>query len=150
VSVSEQDIVRISSEIWASVLDMDIRHAGRDGGMPAGVRTMIGCIQITGDWEGAVTLYCPESLARRATSAMFGMPAADISDDEIQDTLGELTNMTAGNIKALLPGSCLISLPSVAEGVDYRLTVPGGRIAVRTSFECDGEPLQVTVLKRSR
>jgi len=109
---------------------------------------MIGCIQITGDWEGAVTLYCPEALVRRATASMFSMPSEEVSLEEMRDTLGELTNMTAGNIKSLLPANCYISLPSVAEGVEYRLTVPGGKIVMQEGFECAGQPLIVAIIAR--
>jgi len=143
-----EDIVQISTDIWTSTLGFDIRHIPEDMGIPAGTPSMIGCIQIAGDWEGAVTLFCPETLARKAAAAMFDTPAEDLSEEEIQDTLGELTNMTAGNIKTFLPPSCLISLPSVAEGTDYRLVVPGGKIIAQTSFSCEGEPLIVNVLVR--
>ncbi len=111
---------------------------------------MIGCVQITGEWEGAVTLYCPEVLARNIAGIMFGMSETEVADEEIQDTVGELTNMMAGGIKALLPSPSFISLPSVAEGIDYKLTIPGGKIAIQTSFMCEEEPLQVTVLERSQ
>ena len=145
---STDDIIHISSDIWASTLGFQIRHIPGNVEIPPTVRSMIGCIQIAGDWQGAVTLYCPKTLARKATAAMFGMPEADVGEAEIRDTLGELTNMTAGNIKTFLPASCLISLPSVAEGTDYKLTVPGGKIVAQTCFVCEGEPLLVNVLER--
>jgi len=145
---STDDIVHISTDIWTSILGFEIKHVPEGREIPPGQRSMIGCIQITGDWEGAVTLHCPETLARKATAVMFGLPEADICDEEVQDTLGELTNMTAGNVKTLLPSSCRISLPSVAEGTDYRLRVPGGKIMIQTGFECEGEALLVSVLVR--
>lgn len=143
-----EDIVQISSDIWTSILGFEISHIPEGVEIPVGRRSMIGCIQIAGDWEGAITLYCPESLARKAAASMFDMEAAEVSEAEIQDTLGELTNMTAGNIKTFLPPSCLISLPSVAEGTDYKLVVPGGKVVAHTCFECGGEPLMVNVLER--
>jgi len=143
-----ENIDQITTDIWTSILGFEIRHVPDGVQMPKQERFMIGCIQITGDWEGAVTLYCPEVLARRATATMFDMPPEGVSSEEIQDTLGELTNMTAGNIKTLLPANCHISLPSVAEGIDYRLTVPGGKVVMQDGFECAGKPLIVTILER--
>jgi len=143
-----ENIVQLSKDIWSSIIGFEITYIPEGLEIHSGVRSMIGCIQIAGDWEGAVTLFCPETLARKAAASMFGMPEEDISEEEIQDTLGELTNMTAGNIKTFLPPSCLISLPSVAEGTDYRLVVPGGKIIAQTSFSCEGEPLIVNVLVR--
>ena len=65
---------------------------------------------------------------------MFEMSEDEVSDDEMMDTLGELTNMAAGNINTLLPSGCTISLPSVAEGIDYKLTIPGGKVTCELGF----------------
>jgi len=147
---SLEDIVKIESEIWSSILGLEIEH-GLDDDVEIlhGVKSLIGCIQITGAWEGAVTLFCPEPLARKATSAMFEMSEEEVGDEEIQDALGELTNMTAGNIKILLPEGCTLSMPSVAEGTDYKLTVPGGKILIQTGFKHTNDPFLVTVIQRA-
>lgn len=145
---SLDDINQITSDIWTSILGLDARPVTDPPPSKVDERSLIGCIQIMGDWEGAVTLYCSEPLARQATSAMFEMELADIADEEMHDTLGELTNMTAGNIKTLLPGDCRISLPSVAEGIDYKVSIPGGKVTFQHSFECDGQPMLITILER--
>ncbi|MFO0982206.1 MAG: chemotaxis protein CheX [Planctomycetota bacterium] len=62
--------------------------------------------------------------------------------------MGEIVNMAGGNIKALLPAPSQLSLPSVAEGLDYRLSVPGARLQACVDFRSDGEPLQVIILER--
>jgi len=146
---SIDDISQITSEIWGSTLGLEALPVAQPPPDKANERSLIGCIQIMGDWEGAVTLYCSEGLANKATAAMFDMPLEDITDEELHDTLGELTNMTAGNIKTLLPGECRISLPSVAEGIDYKVSIPGGKVTFQHAFECDGEPLLITILERA-
>ena len=57
--------------------------------------------------------------------AMFAADPGSLSADEVSDALGELTNMVAGNVKALLPESCAISLPTVALGTNYKINVVG-------------------------
>jgi chemotaxis protein CheX len=146
---SLDDIITIETEIWSSILDLEIRHASDAANILPGVRSMIGCIQITGPWEGAVTVHCPETLARKATGAMFEMPEEEVGAEEVQDALGELTNMTAGNVKTLLPEGCALSMPSVAEGTDYKLTVPGGEVQIQTCFMHADEPFLVTVIQRA-
>jgi len=59
-----------------------------------------------------------------------------------------LANMVGGNVKALLPEPCRISLPAVADGMDYRLSVPGARPVTAVTWTCGGEPLMVRLLKR--
>jgi len=148
MNFSAEDINQITADIWTSTLGLDAQPMAEPPPSGAKERSLIGCIQIMGDWEGAVTLYCSEALAYKATASMFDMPQEEITDEELHDTLGELTNMTAGNIKTLLPGDCRISLPSVAEGIDYKVSIPGGKVTFQQSFECDGEPMLITILER--
>lgn len=146
---SKEVIDRIMTEIWSTILGLEVDPVDEAPPIGAGEATMIGCVQVTGDWEGAVTLYCSESLARKATSAMFEIDMHDVVDEEVQDALGELANMTAGNIKSLLPGNCRISLPSVAQGIHYKLTVPGGKIVSQHAYRHTDQPLLVTILERA-
>jgi chemotaxis protein CheX len=128
------------------VLGLDVRRV-EESSMP-GRRTLTGCVQITGTWEGAVTLDCSAALARRVAGIMFGVSPEHAESGEIQDALGEMTNMTGGNIKNLLPSPSLLSLPSVTEGLDYTVSVPGGRLIGQVAFDCLGEPLRVSLLER--
>jgi len=111
-------------------------------------RTLTACVQLAGAWEGSVLLYCTQTLAKRAASVMFGMEPDAVGDEEIEDALGELANMTAGNIKTLLPRPCDLSLPAVVDGIDYRLVIPGSRVASKVLLECEEEPLLVTLMEK--
>ena len=72
-------------------------------------------------------LQVPEAVARRAAAVMFELDASAASLEDMQDAVGELTNMTGGNVKALLEGQCALSLPAVVEGRDYSIPCPGAR-----------------------
>jgi hypothetical protein len=61
---------------------------------------------------------------------------------------GELTNITGGNLKALLPEPCYLSLPAVADGSDYGLWILDSRLRTQLTFNCHDHPFQVTVLER--
>ncbi|ATX82890.1 chemotaxis protein CheX [Mariprofundus ferrinatatus] len=145
---NEEDVNRIVTDIWTTILDLEIEQVQDVVALPPGQRSMVGCIQIAGEWQGAVTLFCPDSLVRKSAASMFGMSEDEVSEEEMQDTLGELTNMTAGNINTLLPQGCTISLPSVAEGIDYKITIPGGRITTQLGFMCEGEPMIAAIMER--
>ncbi len=137
--------------IWTVILGMDVQEATSKHGALQKVntgRTLTACVQLAGAWEGSIMLYCTADLARNAAAIMFGMEPEAISNDEIEDALGELANMTAGNIKTLLPRPCELSLPAVVDGIDYRLVVPGSRISLKVLLECEGEPLLVTLLEK--
>jgi chemotaxis protein CheX len=109
-----------------------------------------GCIQITGAWQGAVTVECSGGLARNVAAIMFGMDACDVCQDHINDALGEITNIISGNIKALLPEPSHLSMPAVTEGTDYFFTICGSKPVSEASFSCDGRPFKITVLEKDR
>jgi chemotaxis protein CheX len=145
----EPELTEITERVWASLVEAPLLP--RQPGQPApgpGSRTFTGCVQITGAWEGAVTVHCSERLARLLTAAMFMVDPDDTSAEEVTDALGELANMVGGNVKALLPEPCRISLPAVADGMDYRLSVPGARPVSAVTWTCNGEPLMVRLLER--
>jgi len=112
--------------------------------------TLTGCIHITGAWQGAIKLECSGALARRVAAIMFAADVCDVTPDQINDALGELTNIIGGNIKALLPEPSHLSMPAVTEGTDYLFSVPGSRPTVQMSFTCEGKPFQVTVLESEK
>ena len=145
----EPELTEITERVWASLVEAPLlpRQPGQPGPVP-GTRTFTGCVQITGAWEGAVTVHCSEALARRLTAAMFMVDPGDTTSEEVSDALGELANMVGGNVKALLPEPCRISLPAVADGMDYRLSVPGARPLTAVTWTCLGDPLMVRLLER--
>jgi chemotaxis protein CheX len=66
----------------------------------------------------------------------------------MQDAITELSNMVGGNIKALLPQPSRLSLPTVFEGQDYKLRVPGAVCVSRLIFESQGSQFVVTMQAR--
>jgi chemotaxis protein CheX len=147
-AVGEDTVRQFVETIWSSMLKLEVSRAEAAGPPWKGRRHVTGLIHITGSWEGTITLACSSELARRAGATMFGIDPVDATDEEIKDAIGELTNMTGGNVKNLLEGSCQLSLPSVTEGVDYTISVPGSRLTSAVHFECEGEPLVVSVLEK--
>ncbi|HVW34901.1 MAG TPA: chemotaxis protein CheX [Acidimicrobiia bacterium] len=146
----EPELTEITERVWTSLVEVPLlpRQPGQPSALTPGARTFTGCVQITGAWEGAVTVHCSETLAKMLTAAMFMVDVDDTTLEEVSDALGELANMVGGNVKALLPEPCRISLPAVADGMDYRLSVPGARPLTAVTWTCAGEPLMVRLLER--
>jgi len=104
-------------------------------------------VQITGTWEGAVALDCPVELAKKVASIMFQLKEDETTTDLVEDGLGELTNMTGGNIKSLLPEPCYLSLPAVTM-TQHGLRIPGSELVSTVTFKCWGYNFRVSVLKK--
>jgi len=151
----EESIQGIVSTVWESVLGLQVEpeesvaaFSQYDGDTPA-THTYAGVVQISGAWDGAVTVQCSARAARHAAQIMFGLTDDNVSVSDLQDALGELTNMTGGNIKALLPETCYLGLPVVVEGADYRFRLPGSAPVRRSMFRAGEELIVVTMLERA-
>lgn len=109
VRVQQEEILHIAEQVLNDFLGLHLEPT-RDTELipepPEGSR-----IFINGAWDGSVSLRCTETVSRRVASGMFGVPPEAVSDDDIQDALGELANILGGNIKPLFPAPNHLSLP---------------------------------------
>ena len=93
-----------------------------------------------------MALQVPKVLAARVAAVMFRLDGEKPTTEDMQDAIGELTNMLGGNIKALLAGDCHLSLPAVVEGRGYTVRVPTSHRVDRFAFECEGMPAVVNLM----
>jgi chemotaxis protein CheX len=147
MTFNSDEIFQIAKTIWETTLGRPI-EAETSGILANRPRSMAACIQIAGAWNGAILLDCPIEVARLAASAMFSTDTDKLTVPDLQDAIAELVNMLGGNIKALLPGGCFLSLPAVVEGGDYSARVPGSRLINRIAFVCAGSVVSLTILEK--
>lgn len=145
----DDSVCHITQNVWESMLGQEIHpsSAAELLGELTGKRTLTGCVQLAGAWEGTVLLHCSLGLASRLAGVMFSSDPETLGQGEVEDAWGELANMVAGNVKALLPRPCQLSLPAVVQGLDYHVVVPGTRVFAQSFLECQGEPVLVTLLE---
>lgn len=144
VTISQDDVVLATEDVWLSVLNM-APHRSADAG-PEPELSLVGVVQITGWWTGAVTIQVPSGLAGRLAGAMFRLTDREPGLDEQVDALGEITNMIGGQLKGLLDGPCQLSLPAVVAGGGYRIRMPGGRTMHEVPFDCEQHRFVVSVV----
>jgi chemotaxis protein CheX len=145
MQIVEDQIRQSVEELWASVLGLAIEQRPSPSFPETSADLLTGCIQISGAWEGAVTLDCGTTLARQAAAIMFGVELGETSYDQVQDALGELTNILGGQIKALLPEPCRLSMPAVAGGEDLTFRDAHGKVLASLAFACQDAPVRVTI-----
>lgn len=122
----EQDLVDITRSVWKTTLGFDVAAFLEPPSPDAGPE-ICATVELRGAWSGSLSLHCPRDLARRAAAAFYGRSPAEVVDAELRDAVGELANMTGGNLKGLLPGPCVLSTPRAGE------SRPG---ALRLTFVC--------------
>ena len=144
----QAEISQFVTDTWSTLLSMKASPTDQPFVPKGKHNTLAGCVQITGEWQGTVTLYTRSELGKKIAANMLGLDETDIDNQQVQDVIGEITNIIAGNIKSLLPAPCSISLPSVAV-TDYNLHHPRSETLTAVNFDCEGLPFLVVMLQAS-
>lgn len=147
MQVTDNTVNQVVSEVFSTMLGMEAAPLGghsvaHDGSWIAA------CIHVTGSCAGSIVVQVPSPFARKAAAAMFASDPAALSDGEIKDAMGEVANMVAGALRLALPTPNAISLPSVSEGKDLSVRVPGCEVVLETWFTAQGSEFHVTLLNR--
>jgi chemotaxis protein CheX len=145
----EAEIEQFVADIWSTLLNMEVSPTDIPFAPKGKENTLAGCVQIAGEWQGTVAIYAPIELGHKIAATMFGLDVADVDDQKAKDIIAEITNIIAGNIKAILPAPCSISLPSVAI-TDFDLYHPGSQPVCAVNFECEGMGFQVVMLQEDK
>lgn len=109
-----------------------------------------GIIGLTGSVTGSLALSFSESSILRIVSNMVGEEIKEINGD-IQDAVGEITNMVSGVARKKLESLGLnisAAIPTVVAGKDHSIAHVLGGASVVIPFETDAGPFVVDVCIR--
>ena len=106
-----------------------------------------GALFCAGPWQGAVLLELDKPLAFAIAKQLEGIPEPTEVDRYVRDSVGEVTNMLAGNLKSLLPAGTLMSIPSVVEGSDFSIDVVGESRTSRVGFGSPNGGFRITLIE---
>ncbi len=140
--ISEEELQEIVEVVWMTVLDLAIMPG--QAAELALTDYVTAEIEITGAWNGLVSVRASEQFLTHAASLMFNCSADDVSEMDRTDALTELTNMLGGTVKCLLPETCDLSLPSIL--LDESVEEEPHEWCV---FDCERKPLAVAVTEIS-
>ena len=141
----EQDhIHQLADRIWESMFGDGLEPLETEAPSDD-ARFLTGCVQLTGAWEGAAVVRCSYKLAAHLASVMFG--SEELATEEVRDSLGELANLTAGAVQAMMPSPSELSPPSVVEGRDYKLILPRCAVMRQAYFRFQDEPFNIVVFE---
>ena len=148
MKASSEQVRSVVHAVWSTQLGLEIQNADGPAENPI-AETLTAAIHITGDDRGGIRLECSRPLVRRAAAIMFSVPENELTPEDERDVIGELTNVIAGNIKALIPGENSLSLPTIVEGTDYQVSTTDVKDSEDHHFSLDGEPMVVTVVEHT-
>lgn len=111
-----------------------------------GVRN-VSSVCFAGDATGIVSIHVDNELSRRMAANMLGMEPGEIGDgSEIEDLLGELSNIVGGGLKSALTDTglrCALSTPSFTTGSDFMIEALNLERYERFAFQAESRTLFV-------
>jgi chemotaxis protein CheX len=136
-------LVEIVREVWESFMLGDVTHLDvADAARPELIAAAN--VSLSGDWEAVVMFELEPAMAAKLSATLLGVDETEVSDDDLADTIGEVANVIGGNLKALVPGNTVMSLPVVS----LRTTRPQVKDAAelqRVLFSWEGHHAWVAV-----
>lgn len=107
--------------------------------------SITGMVGFAGMYSGVISIHCPVSLAMKITSNMLGMECDEVNED-LNDAIGEISNMLGGGVKQVLSKGGLdvkLSIPTVIAGEDYTVNSLSDSDCVVVPFAIEGEKFLV-------
>ena len=106
-------------EVFETMIFMDIEESSEPEDKIEN-DSLLGSITFKGNIEGCLAIRCSMPCARTIAANMLGMdPGEEISQPEICDAIGEVSNMVLGSIKSRIQesaGELHVSIPTVVSG----------------------------------
>jgi chemotaxis protein CheX len=140
-----ESAAQIVHDVFSTMLELETWPEGEPAARPA--HPLVSAVYFAGAWKGAVLLECPIRQALQFTAHLMSIEPPDSLNDDVRDSMGELSNMIAGNLRSLLPPGTALSMPSVVEGSSFTLRVIGSNEAVSLCFTCPEGPFTLTLVQ---
>ena len=143
--VTEGDLAEMVEQVWVSYLDPEgvsplVVHG--DNKQSSEVHSTV---SITGSWHGHLVYASSQYAARKAAAAFLAMEPDEVGQEDISDVLGELANIVGGNVKAMLPTGCFLSLPTVVLAPDTASYYPAAERITGLYGSWEGEPVSISM-----
>jgi len=141
-------IQQVVPNVFTTMAALSVSPHSSGNAAPA-IDRVSGTIGIAGDIvTGAIYVHLPEAFARLIVNAMMGNPPEQsVGDSDLNDVVGELTNMIGGGFKSALCDAgrpCAMSTPSIIRGA-YGIELPQDLQAETLLFQCGSHIFAVEV-----
>ena len=129
-----------AKEVFETMIFMDLEEFTEPDRRVEG-DALLGSITFKGSYKGCLSIYCGVPCAKTIAVNMLGMePDEEISQADINDAIGEVTNMVMGGVKSRLQGNLGnvdVSIPSVVSGRKLENSLGDGanKILVKVNIE---------------
>jgi len=136
-------------DVFATMLSLKANPVA-EGPLPVCANRTTGSVGLGGESvTGAVYLHLSSDFANRIAATMLGLPPEEtLGETEVNDVIGECTNMLAGGLKSALCDKgheCAVSTPAIIRGTSFNIESLPEVQQEMLIFECNGSRLAVEV-----
>jgi CheY-specific phosphatase CheX len=150
VEFKTTDINEIVTDIWTAMLGFPVQlrtHPAAGEPAPGEPGFISARVTITGEWDGSLVVNCPERLSRDVATSMLQLGDEQLTLGTVFDAVGEVANMTAGNVKNLIEGLCRLTTPAVTDEADLSVPDEDSEKVFEATFDCRDQAFSVTILQ---
>lgn len=141
-------------EVFSTMLSLDVicdESVDDQTLPPLEVDGVCGGVSFTGKMTGIVYVNLSHDVAVQCAKRVLG--DGELSNSEVNDVVGELTNMVTGNLKSKMADrgfNCTLSIPQVLRGGNMTIDSAAASISLINSFRSEalGDPITVQVFAR--
>lgn len=134
-------LLESAQEVFTTMISSNIEPCESDQEIEG--NSLLGSITFNGGLEGCLALCCSMPCAKTIAANMLAMdPSEEMSEEEICDAFGEVTNMIMGSVKAKLQkientSEITISIPTVVKGKELQNSLGEGahKTLLKVKFE---------------
>ena len=132
-------LLKGAQEVFTTMISRNIEYC--DSCQEIEGDSFLGSITFNGSMEGCLAICCSELCAKTIAAKMLAMDSSeDLSEEEICDAFGEVTNMIMGSVKARLQnttGEISVSIPTVVRGRELQNSLGEGahKTLIKVKFE---------------
>ncbi|MGR3178127.1 MAG: chemotaxis protein CheX [Candidatus Anammoxibacter sp.] len=123
-------VVKATTSVFESMIGIDVEFLCSEESKAATMNSeVVSLISFTGKYIGTLSTFFNAETALQSASGMLGMECTSVADEDVQDVIGEITNMVAGNIKTSMEkvyGELHLSIPIVICGKSLSVSSTGG------------------------
>jgi len=142
-------------EVFATMLNIEVAAIETEDDVakpPIEISGVSGGVSFTGKMTGILYLNLTDGLAKAAANRILGDDPAR-SDEEVNDVVGELTNMVTGNLKSKMADrgfNCALSIPTVLRGLQVSVDNLQSPLSLTSSFNVPeiNEKLNICIFAR--
>jgi len=145
-SIYQNGITEIVAELFQSMLATEVSAlpSGQEHSAKGHVTALV---SFGGTWRGVLEFECGSAEAVQFARRFLQTDEFQECNADVRDSLGELANIVAGNLKALMAGQVTLCTPSVVEGSDYSVRVCGGTLVGESWFKTDVGTFAIRLLE---